>query len=199
MDFDNPPADPVPQFHAWFNDARERAAVPNPNAMNLATVDADGRVTSRIVLLKQFDERGAVFFTNRQSIKGIALGQHPRAALCFHWDHLDRQIRIEGRVESVSEAESDAYFASRPRESQIGAWASLQSLPLDSRETLIARAAEVEKRFFSRAVDRPPHWGGYRVTLDRIEFWQGHHFRLHDRIEYRPAPTGAWSHQRLYP
>lgn len=198
MDFEHPPIDPLLWFHEWFAEAR-RTGLPNPNAMTLATADADGRPSARIVLLKEIDERGAVFFTNRQSRKGAALAANPRAALLFHWDPLDRQVRIEGTVTTVSDAESDAYFASRPRPSQIGAWASQQSKPVASRQALEDAVAEVEKRYADQPVPRPPHWGGYRVALEMIEFWQGHRYRIHDRVVYRRAADGAWMAQRLFP
>lgn len=200
MDFDHPPADPVAQIQAWLEDAK-RTGLPNPNAMTVATVDADGRPSARIVLLKSLDQRGAVWFTNRESRKGLALAAHPRAALLFHWDALNRQVRIEGSVTLVPDSESDAYFATRPRESRIGAWASDQSQPVRDRAELERRFKEAEQRFAGADVPRPPHWGGYRVSLDSIEFWQGHEFRLHDRIVYTPAPgsLGVWRTQRLFP
>jgi pyridoxamine 5'-phosphate oxidase len=197
MDFEHPPADPVVEFRRWFDEAC-MLPMPNPNAMTLATVDASGAPSARIVLLRGIDERGALFFTNRQSRKGTALEAVPRAALLFHWDLLDRQIRIEGRVTHATEAESDGYHAARPRESQIGAWASDQSRPVASRAAFEARIAETEARFAGGPVPRPPHWGGYRVSLDSIEFWQGHPYRLHDRIVYA-ARAGGWSTTRLFP
>jgi pyridoxamine 5'-phosphate oxidase len=199
LDFDRPPADPVPVFEAWFEDARASMPTPNPNAMTLATVGPDGRPEARIVLLKGFDARGAVFFTNRTSRKGEALAAHPRAALLFHWDHLDRQVRIEGEVRPTSEAESDEYFASRPRESRINAWASRQSRPIATRAALEAMQAEVEARFAGGEVPRPPHWGGYRVGLGRIEFWEGDKVRLHDRIAYVADGQGGFTVERLCP
>jgi pyridoxamine 5'-phosphate oxidase len=199
FDFDAPPGDPVPAFQAWFAEAR-RQPLPNTNAMYLATVDVDGRPSVRTVLLKGFDERGAVFFTNRRSRKGLGLEMHRRAALLFHWDLLDRQVRIEGAISHTSDAESDAYFASRPRSSQINAWASEQSRPVADRAALEAMAAAVEERFKDRPIERPPHWGGYRVELDRIEFWQGDKFRLHDRIAYtRTDGPSGWVIERLCP
>jgi len=202
MDFDHPPADPIAQLNRWLEDARG-AGLPNPNAMALATVDSAGRPSVRIVLLKALDQRGAVFYTNRLSRKGRDLLASPHASLLFHWDPLDRQVRIEGDVSLVSDAESDAYFASRPRESRIGAWASRQSQPAANRAELEAAVKEMEKRFAGKDVPRPPHWGGYRVSLNAIELWQGHPFRLHDRIVYSPAAPGlargGWKMQRLYP
>ena len=198
MDFDRPPANPIEPFLAWLRDA-ERLDLPNPNAMSLATVDPDGRPSVRIVLLKGFDERGAVFFTNCRSRKGRALEAHPRAALHFHWDPLHRQVTIEGAVTRVSDEESDAYFATRPRASQLGAWASRQSEPAAARGELDAAFAAMEKRFEGRDVTRPPHWGGYRVALERIAFWEARAFRMHDRIVYTPDDAGGWRVQRLYP
>lgn len=198
MDFDHPPTDPVAQARLWFEDAKT-TMLPNPNAFTLATVDADGKPSARIVLCKGFDERGIVFFTNYQSRKGEALLGDPRAAALFHWDSLDRQVRIEGHVALVGEAESDAYFATRPRPSQIGAWASQQSRPLADRDTIESLVSKVEQRFAGREVPRPPHWGGFRLSLDSIEFWQGHQHRIHDRLLYTRNPRGSWSTQRLFP
>ncbi|MBM4007214.1 MAG: pyridoxamine 5'-phosphate oxidase [Planctomycetes bacterium] len=199
INFDLPPADPLPTCRAWFKEA-EGMGFANPNAMTLATVDAQGRPHARIVLLRGFDERGAVFFTNRESDKGSQLAAHAHAALLFHWDQepIGRQIRIEGAVSFASDAESDAYWNSRPRESQINAWASQQSRPVESRAALERAQAELERRFAGAPVPRPSHWGGYRVALERIEFWQGDKFRLHDRIVYTRS-GGGWSIQRLSP
>jgi len=198
MDFDNPPADPVQQIRAWMAEA-DHLDLPNPGAMTLATVDPDGRPSARMVLLKGLDERGAVFHTNRMGRKGRALQANPHATLVFHWDLLLRQVIIEGRATYISDDESDAYFATRPRASQIAAWASRQSEPVNSRAALDAAFAEAEKRFEDADVPRPPHWGGSRVSLDRIEFWQGRPFRLHDRIEYTPDGRAKWRIQRLCP
>ncbi|MSR69960.1 MAG: pyridoxamine 5'-phosphate oxidase [Phycisphaerales bacterium] len=197
MDFDTPPSDPVCEFHRWLAEANQ-LAVFNPNAMSLATVDADGTPSVRTVLLKAFDERGAVFFTNRMSRKGRALDSHPQAALSFHWDNLARQIHIVGRVSRTGDALSDAYFQTRPRASRIGAWASLQSQPVADRAALDRHVAETEARFAGSDVPRPPHWGGYRVALDSIEFWQGDLFRLHDRVVYKRSECG-WNITRLFP
>lgn len=176
------------------------AGEPEPTAMNLATATPDGRISSRIVLLKAVDARGFVFYTNGESAKGRQLAAHPRAALAFHWKHLrdQVQVRVEGAVEPASAAESDRYFASRPRASQLGAWASLQSETLDARATFERRLAECEAKFDGAAVPRPPHWGGYRVVPDRVEFWYGVPFRLHERHlhEYR---DGQWAERLLYP
>ncbi|MEY3026821.1 MAG: hypothetical protein RL136_221 [Planctomycetota bacterium] len=198
VDFDHPPADPVPVFEQWFEEA-QRLPTPNPNAMTLATVDADGAPSARIVLLRGFSRDGARFFSNRNSRKGRALAAHGRAALLFHWDLLDRQVRIEGRVTLATDAESDEYFAQRPVDSRVNAWASDQSEPVASREELERRAAELTRRFEGREVTRPPHWGGYRVSLDRIEFWQGDKYRLHDRIEYTRQADGVYVVRRLCP
>ncbi|HEF4743694.1 TPA: pyridoxamine 5'-phosphate oxidase [Burkholderia multivorans] len=191
--------DPFAQFDRWFNEALA-AKLPEPNTMTLATVGADGRPSARIVLVKGVDERGFVFFTNYESRKGRDLAAHPYAALLFYWIELERQVRIEGRVEKTSADESDRYFASRPIGSRIGAWASEQSAVIDSRATLEAR----EKAFSERYGDdppRPPHWGGYRVVPDTLEFWQGRPSRLHDRLVYTrdaAAPHG-WTISRLSP
>jgi pyridoxamine 5'-phosphate oxidase len=200
MNFDHPPADPIAQIKQWIDDARA-TGLPNPNAMTLATADIrnGGRPSARIVLLKDLDARGAVFYTNRDSRKGRELATNPRAALLFHWDALNRQVRIEGAVSHTSDAESDAYFASRPREARIGAWASRQSEPVNDRTALQRAVADAMTRFDGRDVPCPPHWGGYRVSLDSIEFWQGDQFRLHDRVVYAPNGCGGWSTRRLFP
>ena len=190
--------DPIAQFSAWFETAAAEA--PLAEAMTLATVDADGAPDARMVLLKGWDERGFRFFSNRESSKGAQLAAAPRAALILYWRELDRQVRIRGPVEQLGEAESDEYFSSRPRESQLGAWASPQSRPLGDREELGARLHEVEERFGDEGnVGRPPHWGGYLVRPDLIEFWQGQVGRLHDRFVYRRAGDGGWAIERLAP
>ncbi len=188
--------DPIALFGEWFERARAREPH-EANAMTLATVDERGRPSARIVLLKSFDERGFVFHTNRLSRKGTELDGQKVAALCFHWAAGEEQVRVEGRVERISDAESDAYFASRPRGSRIGAWASLQSEELASREALEARVAEMEARFPGE-VPRPPHWGGYRVVPDRIELWKGRADRLHERRVFTRAREG-WVETRLFP
>lgn len=190
--------DPFAQFRAWFAEA-ETAEINDPNAMSVATVGADGRPSVRILLLKGLDDRGFTFYTNTQSRKGDQLDATHFAALTFHWKSLRRQVRIEGPVEQVTDAEADAYFASRPRGSRIGAWASQQSRPLDSRATLEQAVADTEARFDGGEVPRPPHWTGFRVVPDRIEFWQDREYRLHDRILFTRQGEGEWSKGRLYP
>jgi pyridoxamine 5'-phosphate oxidase len=190
--------DPFALFALWMKEAA--ASEPrDPDACALATVDAGGLPDVRMVLLKKFDQRGFVFFTNTESTKGQELEGNLKAALVLHWKSLNRQIRIRGAVERISAAESDDYFASRPRGAQIGAWASRQSRPLDSRATLEAAVAEYEKQY-PGPVPRPPHWCGYRVIPLQIEFWMDQPFRLHDRLVFsRANPDGAWSKERLYP
>jgi pyridoxamine 5'-phosphate oxidase len=189
--------EPFERFGTVFAEAK-RAIAKDPNAMSLATVDAKGQPAVRTVLLKDFDERGFVFFTNSTSSKGQALLSAGRAGLNFYWRELDQQVRIEGEVERVDERESDEYFASRPRVSQLGAWASHQSESLDSRETLERRLAELTAKYEGQHVPRPPHWGGFRVKPQRIEFWKAHEFRLHWREQYVKAGTG-WDKGWLNP
>jgi len=190
-------SDPIELFTRWFDEA-VAAAIPEPNAMTLATVDAAGRPTARIVLMKGVDARGVVFHTNYDSRKGRDLAANPRAALLFFWVGLERQVRIDGAAERVSAEDSDAYFAARPRGSQISAWASPQSAPVADRAWLEARFAECEARFASGAVPRPPNWGGVRVVPDRFEFWQGRTSRLHDRLVWSRQGDG-WTIGRLAP
>ena len=190
--------DPFEQFRQWLGQAIG-ANVPEPNAMTLATVDEGGRPSTRIVLIKDFDARGIVWYSNYESRKGRELAGNPHAALQFHWVELERVVRVEGRVSRVDAADSDAYFASRPLASRIGAWASEQSRPLASRAALVARAAEFGLKFGLHP-PRPPHWGGYRLAPDYWEFWQGRPSRLHDRLAYRLEPEkGVWTTQRLSP
>jgi pyridoxamine 5'-phosphate oxidase len=199
IDFEHPPADPLVSFRRWFDAAHEATTLPNPNAMSIATVDPDGRPSVRVVLCRGFDERGIVFFTNRQSRKGEALRAHPRACANFHWDPLDRQVRIEGTVTHATDAESDAYWESRPRENRVNAVASQQSRPIATRAALEDAVREVEARFAGQPIPRPSHWGGFRIALERIEFWQGHRHRLHDRMAYLRAGDGGWTCTRLSP
>jgi pyridoxamine 5'-phosphate oxidase len=189
-------ADPITEFQNAVERAKAHQVDTTP--VVLATTDTAGRPSARLVLLRGVDARGFVFFTNYHSRKGRELTANPHAALCFHWVSLDEQIRIEGSVERVSGEESDAYFASRPRGSQLGAWASEQSQVLPSRETLEERYREIERRFEGRQVDRPPFWGGFRLTPVRIEFWYGRPDRLHDRVVYT-RDGSAWRIDRLYP
>ena len=191
--------DPLRQFARWFDEA-VAAQLPEPNAMTLATVADDGRPAARIVLLKGADTRGFVFFTNYDSRKGRELARDPRAALLLFWVELERQVRIEGVTERVSAAESDAYFATRPRLSRFGAWASPQSATIDGRAVLEERFAQIAARYAdeSAPVPRPPNWGGYRLAPDLFEFWQGRRSRMHDRILYRRA-IDAWTIERLAP
>jgi pyridoxamine 5'-phosphate oxidase len=189
-------ADPITEFQNAVERAKAHQVDTAP--VVLATTDTDGRPSARLVLLRGVDASGFVFFTNYNSRKGRELAANPHAALCFHWVSLDEQIRIEGSVERVSGEESDAYFTSRPRGSQLGAWASEQSQVLPSRETLEERYREIERRFEGRQVDRPPFWGGFRLTPVRIEFWYGRPDRLHDRVVYT-RDSSAWRIDRLYP
>jgi len=189
--------DAIVQFDRWFADALA-ANVPEPNAMTLATADAAGRPSARIVLLKGFDARGFVFYTSYISRKGRELAANPRACLVFFWEPLERQVRIEGVVEHVSRAETDAYFRSRPVTSQVGAWVSQQSEPLTSRRELELSAAELFVQYAGGEIPTPDFWGGYRVIPDRIEFWQGRRSRMHDRLEYT-RQGNAWKIQRLWP
>ena len=192
-------ADPNPfrQFDVWFKQAID-AQLPEPNTMTLATVDSRGRPSARIVLIKAVDERGFVFFTNYESRKGLELAQNPHASLLFYWIELERQVRIEGAVVKTSDAESDQYFASRPVGSRIGAWASEQSKVIESRAALEAREREFSAQYGDNP-PRPPHWGGYRLIPDAIEFWQGRPSRLHDRLLYTRSGNADWTIARLSP
>ena len=189
-------ADPLHQFNTWLEQALN-AQLPEPNAMTLATVAANGRPSTRVVLIKGCDARGIVWFTNYDSRKGHELQANPFAALQFHWVELERVVRIEGRVEKVDAAESDAYYASRPLDSRLGAWASPQSQVIAGRHVLVAGAAQAAARYLLQP-PRPPHWGGYRLQADRWEFWQGRKSRLHDRLRYR-LDDSAWVRERLAP
>jgi pyridoxamine 5'-phosphate oxidase len=190
--------DPIKLFSRWFDEAQQ-AGLRLPEAMTLATVTEDCRPAARMLLLKQVDERGFVFYTNYQSNKARELESNPNAALVFHWAPLEHQVRVEGTVTRISAAESDAYFQTRPRESQIGALASPQSQVIASREVLEDRAREIEKGYEGQVIKRPEHWGGYLLKPNRIEFWQGRLGRLHDRLLYELEPDGTWTIKRLAP
>ncbi len=190
--------DPIKQFSSWFTAAIE-AEIRDVNAMSLATAGRDAKPSVRVVLLKGFDQDGFVFFTNYESEKGVQLEANPYAALAFYWIELDRQIRIAGKTERTSRQESEGYFHSRPIGSQLGAWASRQSEVLDGRRVLDARMVEMTERFGDNPIPLPPHWGGYRVKPDTMEFWQGRPNRLHDRFRYRRQTDGSWLIERLAP
>jgi pyridoxamine 5'-phosphate oxidase len=190
-------ADPIIQFSKWFNEAVS-AQVPEPNAMGVSTVDENGKPSSRILLIKDFDQRGFTWFTNYDSRKGAELQKNPHAALLFHWVALERQVRIEGSVVRVLAEESDRYFQSRPIKSRLGAIASLQSQPIADRTALEAQYAQAEVQYGDHP-PRPENWGGYRLQPNYVEFWQGRRSRLHDRIVYRLNPQGGWERQRLQP
>lgn len=190
--------DPINQFRNWF-DAAIASGSRLPESMTLATATKDGRAAARVVLLKQADENGFVFYTNYRSAKARELAENPQAALVFYWVGLDRQVRVEGSVYKVSEAESDEYFKTRPRESQLGALASPQSEVIESREVLENRLRDLEETYRDREVNRPAHWGGYRLTPVRIEFWENRPGRLHDRILYELQGDGSWFIKRLAP
>ena len=188
--------DPTAQFQLWLQQAID-GQLPEPTAMTLATVGANGRPSTRVVLAKGVDARGIAWYTNYESRKGREIAGLPFAALQFHWVELERVVRIEGRVEKTADAESDAYYATRPLDSRIGAWASPQSTVIESRAVLVANAAKISARYLLQP-PRPPHWGGYRLVPDTFEFWQGRRSRLHDRLRYRRV-DGAWMRERLAP
>jgi pyridoxamine 5'-phosphate oxidase len=190
--------DPIVEFQTWFAAAGD-AGAPAHDAMTLATVSPDGRPSARMVLLKQADQRGFVFYSNYDSPKGRDLAANPQAALVFYWAGLDRSVRVEGKVEKLSTAESDAYFATRPRDGQLSSVTSVQSQPVGSREELDRRFEEMKKTFEGKPVPRPPHWGGYRLKPVRIEFWQQRFARLNDRVEYVLLADGTWKKARLSP
>lgn len=190
-------ADPLQQFDQWLQEAI-RSEVPEPNAMTLATVGSDLRPSTRIVLIKGYDAKGIVWYTNYQSRKGLELAGNPYAALQFHWVELERVVRIEGVVEKVSAEESDAYFHTRPLDSRIGAWASPQSQVISGRSVLVANAAKFGAQFLLQP-PRPPHWGGYRLKPEEWQFWQGRKSRLHDRLRYTQSADGGWLRERLAP
>jgi pyridoxamine 5'-phosphate oxidase len=194
---DDADPDPIKQFAKWFDEALH-AKIPEPNAMSVATATPNGRPSLRILLIKEFNESGFVWFTNYASRKGQELLANPYAALLFHWIELERQVRIEGRVERIAAAESDAYFHSRPLQSRLGAHASSQSQPVANRQVLEQQFTEIEKQYGDQP-PRPEHWGGYRLIPDSIEFWQGRSSRMHDRILYTRLGDGHWLHQRLQP
>jgi pyridoxamine 5'-phosphate oxidase len=189
---------PIKQFDAWFT-AAAKAGIHDANAVALATSSPEGRPSVRVVLLKDFDETGFVFYTNYASEKGKQLEKNPRAALVFYWMEVERQIRVEGTVEKTSREESEQYFHSRPVGAQLGAWASHQSQAIDGRRVLNARLAEMKQRFAEGEIPLPPHWGGYRLRPERIEFWQGRPDRLHDRFRYSLQANGSWKIDRLAP
>jgi len=189
---------PLAQFQLWFDEAKAHPAITEPTAMTLATVSADGKPSARIVLLKEVDARGFAFFTNLESRKSREITASPHAALCFYWMPLNKQVRVEGRITPVTDAESDAYFASRERARQIGAWASRQSEAMETRDTLETRIAEFTTKFEGQPIPRPPYWGGWRLLPDSIEFWQQRDFRLHVRDSYTREGQ-HWQHTLLYP
>jgi pyridoxamine 5'-phosphate oxidase len=191
-------SDPFALFGTWMQEA-EQTEPNDPNAMALASVDANGLPNVRIVLMKSFDERGFVFYTHLPSIKGQELFSHPQAALVIHWKSLHRQIRARGAVMLVSDEEADAYFQTRPRESQVGAWASRQSQPLDTRETFEQSLADYSQKFDGQIIPRPKHWSGFRINPISIEFWQDRPFRLHDRVIFTRHTEGGWDRKTLYP
>jgi pyridoxamine 5'-phosphate oxidase len=190
--------DPIRQFQSWLDEA-VAAALPLPEAMTMATVSDDGQPHARVLLLKQVDDSGFVFFTNYLSSKAREIESNPAVALVFYWPQLERQVRVEGKVRKTSAEESREYFQTRPRESQIGAWASPQSQVIESRAVLEQRAADMEELYRGREIDCPEHWGGYRLWPERIEFWKGRIGRLHDRIVFERGADGSWLMQRLAP
>ncbi len=197
LDLGDVAADPLDQFRRWFDDA-QKAKVHEPNAMALATSDADGAPNVRMVLLKEANEKGFVFFTDYRSVKGVELAGNARGALCFWWGALERQVRLRGPIEKISAAESEAYYVQRPRGSRLGAWASAQSSVIASRTELEHKHAELDAKFPGEDIPLPPHWGGFRIAPESYEFWQGRQSRLHDRLRYVPKGA-AWVIERLSP
>lgn len=193
-----PETNPFARFAAWYDEAA-RSGLKEPTAVALGTADAAGQPSVRMVLLKGFDDQGFVFYTNHESRKGRELNENPKAALCFYWMPLGKSVRVVGRAEVVSDAEADAYFASRARNSQIGAWASKQSRPLESRHALEKRVAQFAVKYPLGKVPRPPYWSGFRIVPQTIEFWEEQPFRLHDRLVYARAGDGGWRTERFYP
>ena len=198
MNFNSPPKSPIEAAKGWFDQAQSESKLQNPLSMALSTVDSAGKPSSRKVLLKGFDEHGAIFYTNYNSEKAKEIESNSKVSLLFHWDDMQRQLQIQGCAKKISDEESDAYFATRDRLSQIGALASKQSKPLKNRAVLVAKVAALTAMWIGRPVPRPEYWGGYRVSLDMVELWQGHGGRLHDRIRYT-CTDGVWSWQRLQP
>ncbi len=190
---------PFNHFTQWFEEAKKQPTIKDPNAVNVATVSPEGKPASRMVLLKDYDENGFVFYTNLGSRKAQHLHNNPHAAMCFYWEILRKQIRIEGSISPVSEEEADAYFHSRALKSRIGAWASKQSQPLDSRATLLKEVAKQTARFALQDVPRPEFWSGFRLTPDYFEFWQNGEYRIHDRTCYQKNTDGTWGNHLLYP
>lgn len=195
----DPATNPLGLFDAWFAEAKACNQITEPTAMALATATTGGTPSVRIVLLKEVRDDGFVFYSNQHSRKGGELAQNPHAALCFYWMPLNKQVRIEGSVKVIDDASADSYFASRGREKQLGAWASLQSTPMDSREDLAKRIAEMDAKFKGTDVPRPPHWSGWVLTPTRVEFWIQRDFRLHERVSFTRAASGQWQHAILYP
>jgi pyridoxamine 5'-phosphate oxidase len=191
--------DPIAQFTVWLEEAKRHPEIREPTAMTVATATAEGKPSARILLLKQVDAKGFVFFTNYHARKSEELAANPEAALCFYWMPLERQVRVEGHVEKISAPESDAYFATRERGKQLAAWASLQSQALENRAMLDARFQEMEQRYANASVPRPPHWGGWRLVPRHMEFWHQGTARLHDRTLYNRLADGSWATHFLYP